>query len=122
MPFDAGKLRHVVDIEVREDTQADTSGGIDTEWVPLFENVRAAIEPLSAREFLAADRELSKVAARIVIRFRPGLDAAQRIVHGPKCCTSYVGTEYWNPEGFLRDADTGLEYVTIPCSVGANEG
>ncbi len=122
MALDAGKLRHVVDIEVREDTQDATSGGIDTAWVPLFTDVRCAIEPLSVREAIAANKEQSKVSARIVVRFRPGLDAAQRIVHGTKCCTSYMGAEYWNPEGFLRDNDTGLEYVTIPCSQGTNEG
>jgi SPP1 family predicted phage head-tail adaptor len=119
--LDAGRLRHVVDIEVRQDTQDATSGGIDSVWVPLFENVRAAIEPLSVREAIAADKDQSKVSARIVIRHRAGLEAAQRIVHGTKCCSATVGVEYWNPEGFLRDNDTGLEYVTIPCSRSDDE-
>lgn len=119
MALDAGKLRHVVDIEVRQDTQDATTGGITSTWAPLFEDVRAAIEPLSVREALAAAKEDSEVSARIVIRFRPGLDAAQRIVHGTKCCAAYLTEpEYWNPQGFLRDMETGLEYVTIPCSVG----
>lgn len=119
MGFDAGRLRHVVDIEVRVDAQ-DTSGAIESTWEPLFENVRAAIEPLSAREALAAAKEQSTVSARITVRYRPGMKAAQRIVHGTKCCAS-LGPEYWNPEGFLRDKDSGLEYVTIPCSVSDDE-
>jgi SPP1 family predicted phage head-tail adaptor len=121
VPLDAGRLRHVVDIEVREDEQDATSGGIDSTWAPLFENVRAAIEPLSAREAIAAAKEQSSVTARITVRHRPGLEAAQRIVHGTKCCADLAGPEYWNPEGFLRDNDTGLEYVTMPCSKSDDE-
>lgn len=122
MPFDAGKLRHVVDIEARVDSQDEEEGGVTTTWKPVFTDVRAAIEPLSAREAIAAAKEQASVVARITIRYRPGLDPAQRIVHGKKCCAYYVGQEIYNPAGFLRDNDTGLEYVTIPCSMGANEG
>ena len=118
--FDAGRLRHVVDIEKRVDTQDPVSGGVTSTWVPVFTDVRAAIEPLSVREAMAASRDESKVSARIVVRFRPGLQAAQRIVHGTKCCRSFIEPEYWNPEGFLRDKDSGLEYVTIPCSISDN--
>jgi hypothetical protein len=39
-----------------------------------------------------------------------------------KCCANTVGEEIFNPQGFLRDKDSGIEYVTIPCSQGANEG
>jgi len=116
--LDAGRLRHVVDIEARDEEQDATTGGVTTTWYPLFTDVRAAIVPLSVREALAAAKEEANVSARIVIRFRPGLDATQRIVHGTKCCSAYLSTpEYWNPQGFLRDMDTGLEYVTIPCSL-----
>lgn len=122
MGFDAGKLRHVVDFETRTDVQDATTGGITTTWAAIASNVRAAIEPLSAREAIAAAKEQSSVVARITVRMRPGLDAAQRIVHGVNCCSTYLGQEIFNPEGFLRDKDSGLEYVTIPCSQGANEG
>lgn len=122
MAFDAGRLRHVVDFEQRVDVQDATTGGITTTWEKVAINVRAAIEPLSAREAIAAAKEQSTVVARLTVRFRPGLAAAQRIVHGVLCCSTYVGEEIFNPEGFLRDKDSGLEYVTIPCSQGANEG
>lgn len=120
MGFDAGRLRHVVDIQRRVDVQDEEEGGITTTWKTFYSDVRAAIEPLSVREAISASKETSAVTARVVIRFRPGLDAAQRIVH--KCCTSYMTQEIYNPQGFLRDLETGLEYVTIPCSQGANEG
>jgi SPP1 family predicted phage head-tail adaptor len=122
MGIDAGRLRHVVDFEVREDEQDATTGGITTTWTAVFEDVRAAIEPLSVREAITAAKELSAVTARITVRFRPGMDAAHRIVHGVKCCANTVGEEIFNPQGFLRDRDSGIEYVTIPCSQGANEG
>lgn len=122
MGIDAGRLRHVVDIEVRSDAQDATEGGLTTTWTPLFTNVRAAIEPVSVREFIGAGKVESDVTARIVVRFRPGLDSAQRIVHGRNCCAATVGLEIFNPEGPLRDKDTGLEYVTFPCSQGVNEG
>jgi SPP1 family predicted phage head-tail adaptor len=120
--LDSGKLRHVVDIEERVDEQDEDAGGVTTTWQPVFTNVRAAIEPLSAREFIASHAEQAQVVARITIRHRPGLNATQRIVHGTKCCSYFVGQEIYNPAGFLRDKDSGLEYVTIPCSQGANEG
>ena len=122
MGINSGRFRHVVDFETRQDVQDETTGGITTTWRPLFSNVRAAIEPLSAREAIAAAKEQSSVTARITVRYRRGLDASQRIVHGTKCCSFYVGREIFNPAGFLRDKDSGLEYVTIPCSQGANEG
>ncbi|HOW93284.1 MAG TPA: phage head closure protein [Mycolicibacterium fallax] len=110
--MDAGKLRHRVDIEQRVDVQ-DTSGDIETTWVPFASSVPAAIEPLSAREFVAAGAVQSKVIARITIRHRSGLDASMRIRHGARI---------YNPEGFLADKESGLDYLTIPCSEGVNEG
>ena len=110
--MDAGKLRHRVDIEQRVDVQ-DTSGDIETTWAPFASSVPAAVEPLSAREFVAAGAVQSKVIARITIRHRPGLDATMRIRHGARI---------YNPEGFPADKDSGLNYLTIPCSEGVNEG
>ena len=45
MALDAGRLRHVVDIEARDEEQDATTGGVTTTWYPLFTDVRAAIEP-----------------------------------------------------------------------------
>ena len=110
--MDAGRLRHRVDIERRVDAQ-DTSGDLETTWVPFATSVPAAIEPVSARELVAASAVQSKVIARITIRYRAGLDASMRIKHGSRI---------YNPEGFLADKDSGLNYLTIPCSEGVNEG
>lgn len=75
--------------------------------------VWAAIEPLSAREFIAASATQSQIDARIVIRYRAGLTPDMRIIHGAKI---------YNPHGFLADAESGLEYLTIPVSTGVDDG
>ena len=82
-------------------------------WVNVWSNVPAAVEPLSVREFIAAKGVQSEVSVRVVIRHREGLNAAMRI--RPK-------GQILNPAGFLADPAYGLEYITIPCSAGVNDG
>lgn len=113
MSINAGQLRHRVDIEQRTASQDATTGETTYAWAKLHKNVPAAIEPLSVREFIAARAGQSEVSARIVIRYRAGLDATMRIVHGSKV---------YNPQGWLPDKDSGLEYLTAPCSEGVNDG
>ena len=107
----AGKLRHLVTIE-RQDTTVNEYGEQVVAWVE-FAQRWAAIEPLSAREFLAAQQTQSEVTTRITLRTLPGLLPSMRIT-----CN---GTVY-NMAGILSDKDSGLEYVTIPCSTGINDG
>jgi SPP1 family predicted phage head-tail adaptor len=111
--MDAGKLRHRVDFEKRIESQDPVSGAVTPVWVKVATSVPAAIEPISVREFLSAKAMQSEITARIVVRQRPGLNAAMRIRHGSRI---------YNPEGFLADKDSGTEYLTIPCSEGVNDG
>jgi SPP1 family predicted phage head-tail adaptor len=110
--MEAGRLRHRINIERRVNSQDPETGAVTPAWLAFARNVPAAIEPLSAREFIAGQAMQSEVTTRIVIRHRPGLDAAMRIKHGRKI---------YNPAGFLGDKDSGLEYVTIPCSLGVSD-
>ncbi len=103
----SGRLSHRVTIESPTYTQ-DSYGDPTPDWVTVAE-VWAAIEPLSVREFMAAQSEQSKVSARITIRHRSDLSADMRILHNGKI---------YNIEGILPDPDSGLEYVTLPCSQG----
>ena len=66
------------------------SGGVDElgqplpdTWAPLF-TCWAAVEPLTGREYLAAGALLSEVTARIRMRYRPGITAADRVIHNGK--------------------------------------
>lgn len=117
--LEAGRLRHRVRIE-RYDYVSDSdgeavqdpdTGEIAREWV-LVAEVWAAIEPLSAREFIQSQATQSQVTARIVIRHRDDLDAGMRIVHVRTGRPSVI----YNPAGFLADKESGLEFVTIPCA------
>jgi len=109
--MDAGKLRHRVTLQDRQELQ-DTNGDISAEWVSIGDRW-AAIESLSAREFLESQALQSRVTVRITMRYNAGLTASMRILHAGKI---------YNPQGILTDKDSGLEYVTVPCSEGINDG
>jgi len=111
--MEAGRLRHRVDFERRVDVQDRATGAVTPTWVSVARAVPAAIEPLSAREFIAAQSMQSEVTTRIVVRYREGLSAAMRIKQGKRI---------FNPQGFLADLESGREYLPIPCSEGVNEG
>lgn len=111
MKLNAGRLRHRVRIEKPIVTQDPETGEL-VEAVQVVGTVFAAIEPLSAREFIAAQSTQSQITARIVIRFRSGLTPDMRLVDVA------TGTAY-NPHGFLPDPTTGRDWLTIPCSVVA---
>lgn len=124
MTIAAGKLRHRVRIEQYVDV-LDSSGeptrGEHGEFIKEWQEVAtvwAAIEPLSAREFIQSAAMQSQITARIIIRYRSGLNAAMRLVH----LVNDVPSKIFNPAGFLADKESGLEYLTIPCSEGVNEG
>lgn len=109
--LDSGKLRHRVSIERIVRTQDEDTGAITETWTEVAK-VWAAIEPLSAREFVQSAAGQSEVTARITIRTREIL-ATDRIAHR--------GVVY-NIRGVLPDKDSGLEYITLPVGTGVNEG
>jgi len=123
--IEAGKLRHRIRIESLDyllDSQGDAdqdpvTGEIKQHWVEIA-TVWAAIEPLSAREFIRSKALQSEITARITIRYRDGMDASMRIIHVRKGRPDVV----YNPHGFLPDLDSGLEYMTIPVSTGLSSG
>lgn len=115
MTLDAGKLRHRIEIQAPASSGQDSTTGEETEvWqtVSGMESVPASIEPLSARDFVAARAEQSEISARIVIRYRPGFPSRFRIRHR--------GLIYW-PAGALPDPESGQEWMTIPVGEGVRE-
>lgn len=125
MSLDAGKLRHRVRIEQLVDltdsngdvVQNTTTGEISREWQTVA-TVWAAIEPLSAREYLQSGAKQSEMSARIKIRYRAGLTADMRFVH----VVNGVDGAIYNPAGILPDLNSLQEYLTIPCGQGVNSG
>lgn len=114
MTLASGKLRHLVTIQGITYTK-DAAGLTRETWstLPGMGKVYAAIEPLSAREFVQSASEQNAVSARITIRYRPNLPVRFRILHKAKI---------YNPAGVLSDKESGMEYLTIPVSTGLNAG
>lgn len=102
----AGKLRHRVEIQKKQRV-SDGGGGWEDAWVSIA-TVWARVEPLSAREFVAAQSVQSQISARITIRYRDDITSDMRIKHR--------GQTY-DIQGVLADNQSGLEYLTLPCSV-----
>ena len=108
----AGKLRHRPMLQRFEVAVNPETGDREQRWVDVHK-VWASIEPLSAREFIAAAASQSKVTARIVTRRNASITHNMRFV--------YKGKIY-NIEGVLPDADSGEEYQTHPVSEGVDDG
>ncbi|WP_206515880.1 phage head closure protein [Xanthomonas arboricola] len=114
----AGKLRHRIRIE-KQVTARDDDGVQSTTWQPVHAGtLAAAIEPVSAREFIAAGAGQGEVSARITIRYRAGILASMRAVH----VRNGADAEIYNIQGALADRESGLEYLTLPVSTGTNDG
>ncbi|MGY4892378.1 UNVERIFIED_CONTAM: head-tail adaptor protein [Xanthomonas axonopodis] len=118
MSLAAGKLRHRIRIEQQVITRDDD--GVQTmTWQPIHAStLAAAIEPLSAREFIAAGAGQGEITARITIRHRAGILASMRAVH----VRNGADSEIYNIQGALADRESGLEYLTLPVSTGTNDG
>lgn len=119
----AGVFRHRVRIE-RLENELDSNGAVQQNqqtgevyktWA-LVDRAWASIEPLSVKDFIQSAAVQSKAVARITIRARDGLDIAHRFVH-ERDSRDVV----YYPLGFLRDANSGKEYITIPVSEGTRE-
>lgn len=83
---DAGALRHRITFE-RFDGTIDQFGDPkvrdDTNWDAVCA-VWAAIDPVSGKEFYAAQQSQSQVTHKITIRYRSGLNTAMRIKFGTR--------------------------------------
>lgn len=109
----AGQYRHRVDIQDWVEVRDPNTGAFTETWVTVFEGVPARIVPASGKEFLAAQAIQSEISARIVIRYRPGLNPKQRLLHNG---------DIYNVYAWLPDPESGRDYVSAPCSLGVNEG
>ncbi len=117
MSLPAGKLRHRVALQSPSYTQDATSGEMVPSWTAEG-TVSAAIEPVSAREFTAAQAVQSQIDTRITIRYRDDVSANWRALH----MVNGVAGKVYNIHGALSDIDSGREYLTLPCSTGVNNG
>lgn len=124
MSIASGRLRHrvrieryVLDVDSNGDVVQDAESGQTTgQWLELA-TVWAAIEPLSAKEFIQSQATQAQIVARVVMRARSDVGAAMRLVH----MVNGAPGKIYNPHGFLPDKESGLEYITAPCSEGVSD-
>lgn len=117
LTFNAGRLRHRVDIQQRAEVQDQLTGEVTWAWIAFALKVAAEVSPASAKEFIQSGAMQSEIIAKIIIRWRQGVVAKMRAVHTVKGVATY-----YNIEGVLNDPQSGLEWMTLPCSQGVNDG
>ena len=78
----AGQLDQRIVIE-RLVESYDELGQPINQWLPIVQTW-AHVQPLVGREYIAAGALLSEVTARISLRYRPGITAADRVIHDGK--------------------------------------
>lgn len=110
MSLDAGRLRHRVVIERNTPAQDTTTGEMVDYWSE-YTTVWASIEPMSAKEFIAAQAVQSEVTGKIVMRFRADITPDMRVNHNGRV---------YNIVGIIPDPDSGLEWMTLPVSDWVN--
>ena len=81
--IEAGRLRHLVDVE-SENPARDAYGNASGSWSVFAARRPASIEPLRARERLEAGRAETVVTHKIRMRWMPGITSDMRIVWGSR--------------------------------------
>ena len=110
----AGRLRHRITIQAPGLTQDPETGEMLQGWETVWERVPASVEPLSARDLIAAQAGQSEASGRMVIRYRAGVLPTMRILHRG---------DIYNIQGQpMQDPVSGLEYLTILVAKGLNDG
>lgn len=111
----AGKLRHRIDIQELVEIRDPVTGEFgEPSWVTRWSKCPARVEPLSARDLIAAKAQQSEATGRMVIRYRAGVLPTMRIIYRE---------EVYSIEGPpLEDPGSGLEYLTILVSKGVKDG
>lgn len=110
----AGKLRHRITFQSPGTTQDPVTGEMVQGWATVWDKVPASVEPLSVKDFIAAQATQSQLSACIKIRYRAGVLPSMRILHRG---------QIYNIEGPpMPDPDSGLEYLTLAVSTGVNDG
>ncbi len=84
--IDPGKMRHRITFQ-EFDGEADDYGDPletdDSHWNDVV-TTWAAIDPISGREFYAAEQSQSEVSHKVRLRYRPGITTAMRISFGSR--------------------------------------
>lgn len=116
-----GRLRHRLQLQKQVDFE-DSSGEIVRDYEDLADGeVWGSIEPMSGREFVAAQQINSEITTRIVIRWRKGIEATTRVTHELDY-DSPPGLEVYDVVAPLEDPIVNRRWITLLCIKRASEG
>ena len=89
----AGSLRHWVTFQEPVETQNDYGEPVTT-WQGVL-SCRASIEPLSAREFFAAQQTKADVTHKVRLRYVAGIVPTMRLLFGSRVfhCSSVLNRD-----------------------------
>ena len=102
----AGSLRHRITIE---EPIIEEGAFQKQSWRVYRENVPAKVTFLSVKEQVASGAEVSKVSARIQMRYDKNINAKMRI---------RFREELYEIEGVVPDNESGLQWLTLVVSKG----
>lgn len=102
--MNAGKLNRRVVIEARQQGVDSWGQPLPDAWAPVA-TVWASIKNLSGLGAIRADAQTSTVKTSVRVRYRAGLAAGMRVVHG---------ATVYRIEAVLPDA-AGREWVDLVC-------
>lgn len=115
----ANRLRHRVEIQEQTETQNSTTGVITKAWSTVYldsntplDSVPAEVLTGAGREFNASGQIQAEVAARINLRWFPGLTQSMRILWDGRV---------FNIGSIETDVTARREY-RLKCTAGVNDG
>lgn len=109
----AADLKWRVTLQRRGETQ-DETGAVTQEWANVITTgdgkVWANIYDMTGRQYIAARAEQNSVMTKITIRYRVGVVAKMRVLHG---------SDIYDIEAVLRK---GQDWLELMCVKGVNNG
>lgn len=78
--MDAGLMRHRIRIK-KPSSERNAFGEPVNAWIDVA-NVRASINPLSGRDFIAAMQDQAEVTHKVMIRYNVAVKASMRVLYG----------------------------------------
>ena len=106
----AGEIRHRVLIQRQDPESRDKNGHfVEGDWHD-YVTLSAKVTPVSSRDLIASQADMSEVTARMKIRYRTDIDTTMRVI--------WKNRIYAIDSQALDDNDTGNIYCTFNLSGG----
>ena len=108
----AYRLRHRVTVQELVEVQDTTTGAVTREWEDFLASVPAEVLTGAGKEFVGSGATQGEIAARINMRWFPGLTQKMRVLWD---------TKVFNITSIETDTTARQEY-RLKCSAGVSDG